>query len=137
MLAWRRAAGDPEFQRAQRIERDRVYFNPAVALAQADGLRALGQFAYYDAAVVHGVDGLRAIRSRTLARARTPAQGGGEVPYLDAFLDQRDVEMRKEAAHSDLSRIETEQRRFLRDGNLDLLPPLRWSTYGDHYAIAR
>ena len=59
------------------------------------------------------------------------------MPYLDAFLDQRDVEMRKEAAHSDLSRVETEQRRFLREGNLDLLPPLRWSTYGDHYAIAR
>lgn len=135
VLAWGRAARDPRFQRAQRVERDRVYFDPAVALAQADGLRALGQFAYYDAAVVHGMDGLRAIRGRTVARTRTPAHGGSEVRYLDAFLDQRDVEMRKEAAHSDLSRIESEQRRFLREGNLNLLPPLRWSTYGDHYAI--
>ena len=42
---------------------------------------------------------------------------------------------RKEAAHSDLSRIEDEQRRFLREGNLNLLPPLRWSTYGDRYQI--
>lgn len=137
VLAWRRAARDPRFQHAQRIERDTVYFDPAVALARSDGLRALGQFAYYDAAVVHGPDGLRAIRARTVARVRTPAQGGDEVKYLESFLDERDVEMRKEAAHSDLSRIETEQRWFLRNGNLDLLPPLRWSTYGDQYAIVR
>ena len=28
--------------------------------------------------------------------------------------------MRKEAAHEDVTRIETAQRRFLREGNLDL-----------------
>ena len=133
--AWKRAARDPVFQRAQRNERDRNYFDPAVRLAKSDGLRALGQFAYYDAAVVHGVDGLRGVRARALRRARPPARGSDEVAYLNAFLDQRDVEMRKEAAHSDLSRVETEQRVFLRQGNLDLVPPLRWSTYGDHYVI--
>jgi len=137
VIAWRRAARDPRFQRAQQIERDKVYFDPAVALAKSDGLRALGQFAYFDAGVVHGLDGLRAIRARTVVRARTPAQGGGEVRYLDSFLDERDVEMKKEAAHSDLSRIESEQRRFLHEGNLDLVLPLRWSTYGDAYVIVR
>jgi chitosanase len=137
VAAWRRAARDATFQRSQRIERDRKYFDPAVHLAKVDGLRALGQFAYYDAAVVHGVDGLRAIRTRTLAHAQPPARGGDEVAYLDAFLNQRDIEMRKEAAHSDVSRIETEQRKFLREGNLDLVPPLRWSTYGDEYVISR
>lgn len=45
--------------------------------------------------------------------------------------------MKKEAAHSDLSRIESEQRTFLAEGNLDLNPPLRWTTYGDPYAIPR
>ena len=35
---------------------------PGGAAAKRDGLRALGQFAYYDAAVVHGLDGMRAIR---------------------------------------------------------------------------
>lgn len=59
------------------------------------------------------------------------------MTYLNAFLDERDVEMRKEAAHSDLSRIASEQRKFLAEGNLDLNPPLRWSTYGDQYAILR
>jgi chitosanase len=135
VTAWKRAARDPAFRRAQRIERDRSYFDPAARLAKSDGLRALGQFAYFDAAVVHGVDGLAAIRARTLARAETPARGGEEVSYLNAFLDQRDIEMRREAAHADVSRIETEQRVFLREGDLDLIPPLRWSTYGDRYVI--
>jgi chitosanase len=133
--AWRRAAKRRGFQRAQDAERDRVYFRPAVALAKADGLRALGQFAFYDAAVVHGFEGLRGVRERALARAAAPASGGDEAAYLEAFLDERVVEMRKEAAHEDVSRIETAQRRFLREGNLDLDLPLRWAVYGDAYAI--
>jgi chitosanase len=129
--AWRRAARQHAMQRAQDRERDRVYFRPAVRLAEHDGLRALGQFAYYDAAVMHGADGLRAIRRRALKRA-SPSD---EVAYLDAFLDERVVEMRKEAAHEDVSRIEDAQRRFLHEGNLDLRPPLRWHVYGDPYEI--
>jgi chitosanase len=135
--AWRRAAKRRGFQRAQNGERDRVYFNPSVALAKADGLNALGQFAYYDAAVVHGFDGMRGVRQRALARAATPAQGGDETAYLEAFLDERVVEMRKEAAHEDVTRIETAQRRFLREGNLDLNLPLRWAVYGDSYGILK
>jgi chitosanase len=137
VAAWRRAATRPAFRHAQDAERDRVYFRPAVALAKADGLRSLGQFASYDAAVVHGFDGMRGVRGRAFARAATPAAGGDETAYLDAFLDERDVEMRKEAAHEDVSRIETAQRRFLREGNLDLVPPLRWAVYGDQYSILR
>jgi chitosanase len=136
VATWRRAAKQPAMRRAQDAERDRVYFRPAVKLARADGLRALGQFAYYDAAVVHGFDGLRGVRDRALARAATPAAGGDETAYLDAFLDERVVEMHKEAAHDDVSRIETAQRRFLREGNLDLDAPLRWAVYGDDYSIA-
>jgi chitosanase len=108
-----------------------------VALAQADGLRSLGQFAYYDAAVVHGFDGMRGVRARALARAPAPAVGGDEAAYLEAFLDERVVEMHKEAAHEDVSRIETAQRRFFREGNLDLNLPLRWAVYGDRYSITR
>jgi chitosanase len=124
-------------RRAQDAERDGVYFRPAVKLAKADGLRALGQFAYYDAAVVHGFEGMRGARERARARAATPAAGGDETAYLDAFLDERVVEMHKEAAHDDVSRIETAQRRFLREGNLDLDAPLRWAVYGDDYSISR
>ena len=77
--AWRRAAKRPAFRRAQNRERDHVYFNPAVALAKQDGLQSLGQFAYYDAAVVHGFDGMQGVRERALERATTPAARGGEA----------------------------------------------------------
>ncbi|MGW0145431.1 chitosanase [Streptomyces sp. NPDC003333] len=136
---WARAAGDQAFQQAQNDERDRVYFDPAVRQGKADGLRALGQFAYYDAIVMHG-DGtdptsFRAIRRRALDRARPPAEGGDETAYLDAFLDARVWAMRQEEAHSDTSRVDTAQRVFLRAGNLDLRTPLDWKVYGDSFHI--
>ncbi|MEV7128267.1 chitosanase [Streptomyces sp. NPDC093260] len=136
---WRTAAKDTVFQQAQNDERDRVYFGPAVAQGKADGLRALGQFAYYDAIVMHG-DGddatsFRSIRKRALRTAKPPAQGGDEAAYLNAFLDARVWAMKQEEAHSDTSRVDTEQRVFLRNGNLDLNPPLDWKVYGDPYHI--
>ncbi|MYX30578.1 chitosanase [Streptomyces sp. SID8381] len=136
---WRTAAKDTVFQQAQNDERDRVYFGPAVAQGKADGLRALGQFAYYDAIVMHG-DGddatsFRSIRERALRTAKPPAQGGDETAYLNAFLDARVWAMKQEEAHSDTSRVDTEQRVFLRNGNLDLNPPLDWKVYGDPYHI--
>jgi chitosanase len=140
MDAWAEAATDPAFQDAQDLERDTVYFDPAVAQAKADGLRALGQFAYYDAMVMHGPGedpvSFGGIRATALTQADPPSQGGDEVAYLEAFLDAREDAMRTEEAHDDTSRVSTAQRVFLRDGNLDLLPPLRWSVYGDEFEIA-
>jgi chitosanase len=135
MDAWGEAAADPVFQAAQDAERDSAYFDPAVAQAKADGLRALGQFAYYDAAVMHGFDGMLSVRDAALATADPPAEGGDETAYLEAFLDARETEMRKEEAHEDTTRVSTAQRVFLHDGNLDLLPPLRWSVYGDEFEV--
>lgn len=136
---WRAAAADPVFQQAQNDERDRVYFNPAVARAKADGLRALGQFIYYDAIVMHGPGSdpvsFGGIRKTAMKKAKTPAQGGDEVTYLNAFLDARKAAMKTEEAHSDTSRVDTAQRVFLKNGNLDLDPPLRWKVYGDSYEI--
>jgi chitosanase len=129
--AWAAAARDPEFQAAQDALRDEWYFDPSVALAQEDGLGVLGQFAYYDAAVVHGFEGMEGVRSRALASA-DPAD---EVAYLGVFLDEREVEMRKEAAHEDTTRVSTAQRVFLEAGNLNLDLPLRWHVYGDAFEI--
>ncbi|WP_445067729.1 chitosanase [Streptomyces sp. SAS_281] len=137
--AWETAARDPDFQQAQDDERDRVYFDPAVSRGRGDGLGTLGQFAYYDALVMHGEGddsaGFGAIRQRALARAEPPARGGDEVAYLDAFLDERVRAMEQEEAHSDTSRVDDAQRVFLRNGNLDLDPPLDWQVYGDSYHI--
>jgi chitosanase len=135
--AWRAAAHDPAFQRAQRDEVDRAYLRPAVRRAQQDGLRVLGQFAYFDAAVMHGVDVLDEIRRAARDRAQPPAAGGAETDYLEAFLDARVARMRAEDGHGDTSRVDTEQRVFLRAANLDLLPPLTWRVYGDTYTITR
>lgn len=136
---WKTAANDSVFQTAQNNERDRVYFNPSVQQAQADGLRALGQFIYYDAIVMHGPGNdstsFGGIRAAAMKKAKTPAQGGNETTYLNAFLDARKAAMLTEAAHDDTSRVDTEQRVFLKAGNLDLNPPLSWKTYGDSYSI--
>ncbi|MCX4904281.1 chitosanase [Streptomyces sp. NBC_00878] len=137
--AWRQAAQDSAFQEAQNYERDRVYFNPAVQRGQADGIGTLGQFAYYDAIVMHGDGGdstsFSSIRGRALNQARPPAQGGDEVTYLNAFLDARVWAMKQEEAHEDTSRVDTAQRVFLRNRNLNLDPPLDWQVYGDSYHI--
>ena len=133
--AWKAAAADPVFQKAQEDERDRAYFDPAVELARGDGLRALGQFAYYDAAVRHGMDALRGIRTATLAVATTPKLGGDERVWLGAFLDARVREMKTGQAHGDTSRVDTAQRVFLDRSNLDLDLPLNWRVHGDRYSI--
>jgi chitosanase len=134
-VAWKAAARDPVFQRVQEDERDRMYFDPAVRLAERDGLRALGQFAYYDAAVMHGLSGLRGIRAKAMRGTPLPAQGGDEITYLGSFLNARVAEMRTEEAHSDTTRVDTAQRRFLAGSNLDLVAPLSWKVYGDAYRI--
>jgi chitosanase len=133
--AWRTAAGDPVFRQAQEDERDRLYFNPALNRAKGDGVRALGQFAYYDAAVMHGEEGMKEIRNAALRRAKPPAQGGDETAWLNAFLDARVAEMKTEAAHEDVSRVETAQRWFLREPNLDLNTPLRFEVYKESFII--
>jgi chitosanase len=136
---WVTAAADPAFQTAQNDERDRVYFNPSVQQAKADGLRALGQFAYYDAIVMHGPGSsavsFGGIRRAAMEKARTPAQGGDEFTYLNAFLDARVAAMKTEEAHSDTSRVDTAQRVFLNNRNFDLNPPLSWKVYGDPFTI--
>ena len=140
IAAWQLAAADPVFQAAQDKERDDVYFNPAVNQAKADGLHDLGQFAYYDAIVMHGPGddplSFGGIRATAMRHAKTPAEGGDETTYINAFLDAREAAMKTEAAHDDVSRVSDEQRVFLRAGNLNLDVPLVWHTYGDRYEIA-
>jgi chitosanase len=116
-----------------------VYFNPAVSQAKKDGLRALGQFIYYDAIVMHGDGGDRdsfgSIRKNAMKKAKTPAQGGNETTYLHAFLDARKVAMKHEEAHADTSRVDTAQRVFLKKGNFNFDTPLDFAVYGDKYHI--
>ena len=136
---WKTAAGDPLFQQSQEFERDRVYFDPAVNMAKADGVHTLGQFAYYDAAVMHGPDawggGLPDIRKAALQKAKPPIQGGDETVWLSAFLDARKAEMLREEAHSETDRVDFAQRKWLQEGNLGLEAPISWTMYGDQFSI--
>ncbi|MFD0314333.1 chitosanase [Streptomyces flavalbus] len=139
--AWRAEAEVPAFREAQEEERDRAYFDPAVRLAKLDGLGTLGQFVYYDAMVFHGPDtdpdGFYGIRERVMEEADTPAEGGSETAFLGIFLDVRREAMlsSKQRAHTDTSRVDTAQRRFLDAGNLDLDTPLEWQAYGETYRL--
>lgn len=137
--AWRAEAKVAAFRKAQDGERDREYFDPAVQTGKADGLSVLGQFIYFDAYVTHGPgddwESFGGIRKVAMRHAKTPAQGGDEKTYLNAFLAARTIVMKSEEAHEDCTRIDTAQRWFLRDGNYDLHTPLRWKVYGDSYRI--
>ena len=137
--AWKDEAQLPAFRKAQDKERDRVYFDPAVRLAKLDGLGTLGQFVYYDAMVQHGPGtgptSFYGLRERAMGEADTPSQGGSENNYLDVFLDIRDEAMQVRGPDIDTTRIDTAQRRFLYDGNLDLRTPLVWKVYGETYKV--
>jgi chitosanase len=95
---------------------------------------------YYDAIVMHGPGtdstSFGGIRKRALTHAKPPSQGGNETTWLNAFLDARVWAMKQEEAHSDTSRVDTAQRVFLRNGNLNLNTPLDWKVYGDSFHIS-
>lgn len=137
--AWKKAAEDPAFREAQDEVRDKQYFEPAVRLAKLDGLGTLGQFIYFDAMVLQGpgheADSFYGIRKAALAEADTVAEGGDESAYLDIFLDSARAVMKSKKNQHDTSRIDTTQRVFLEDENLDLEPPLTWKMYGETFHI--
>ncbi|WP_329340288.1 chitosanase [Streptomyces sp. NBC_00663] len=137
--AWKAEAKVEAFREAQDAERDRVYFDPAVRLAKLDGLGALGQFVYYDAMVFHGpgtnATSFYGLRESAMKKAELPSEGGSEKAYLDAFLDVREAAMRTRRADIDTSRVDTAQRRFLREGKLGLETPLTWAVYGETYEV--
>jgi chitosanase len=141
VIDWREAANDPVFQLAQDSERDDAYFDPAVTRAISDGLGPLGQFIYFDAIVMHGSGkdpgSFDSIRARAMSNAKTPAQGGNETIYLNTFLDSQKAVMLSDPAHTDTSRVDTEQRIFLQQGNLNLTTPLSWQVYGNQYTISQ
>ncbi|MFE9935654.1 chitosanase [Streptomyces hirsutus] len=137
--AWQAEARTPAFRAAQEAERDRVYFDPAVRMAKLDGLGTLGQFVYYDAMVRRGPDtgsdGFYGLREQAMRKAKTPGQGGGEKAFLEAFLDVRRAAVLAKKPGADTSRIDTAQRRFLREGNLELTTPLTWQVHGETFRV--
>ena len=136
--AWVDAAQSKEMIQAQNDILDEQYMNVALRYAEEDDLCPLGQYIYYDALVVHGSgdtdDSFEAIRDAALEKEKAPADGGNETAFLTAFLDARVPVMQKEAAHSDLSRLNA-QRKFLSEKKFNLALPLEWTMYGEPFSL--
>ncbi|MEU8887806.1 chitosanase [Streptomyces sp. NPDC048442] len=145
--AWKQAAKEPDFIKAQDQARDKYYFKPAVDLAKMDGLGTLGQFIYYDAMVLHGpgIDprGFYGIRDLARKKAKAPSETDAkdkkkaEKEYLNAFLHETREVLRTKKKLNDTSRIDTAQKVFLQKNNMDLKPPLEWKMYDETFRIAR
>jgi chitosanase len=145
--AWRSAEWDPDpkkqfranFWKAQSDVCEELYFKPAVDDAQRDGLRTLGQFIYFDALLMHGPgkapNQFHGIRDAAIKEESTPTGGGNETEYLYAFLDARRDAMLMEKGHQETSRVDTMQRIFLFQGNLDLNVPLTFRANKETFTI--
>mgnify|MGYP000880625021 FL=1 len=137
---WIEAAKKQELIQAQNIIVDHSYLHPAVEFANEDGLSVLGQYIYYDALVVHGPgddeDSFNGIRVAAQKLSDTPAQGGSEKDYLLSFLEARTKIMEKEEAHTDLSRIRTQQK-FIEESNYTLDLPLEWVMYEEDFKLTQ
>ena len=132
---WHKAAKDPLFQAAQETLRDTLYFNPSVELAKADGSMPSASSPTTTRPSCMG-SGMNSVRDRALAVAATPTAGGDEVAYLSRSSSMS-VSSRctRTPKHRNVTRIETAQRRFLHEGNLDLHLPLAGrstATRSDH-----
>ena len=138
--AWKTASKDAEMIAAQDSVLNAMYYNPAMYYAQKDALSTLGAFIYYDALVVHGPgedeDSFGGIRKAALAKSNPPSAKGDETEWLNTFLAARTIVMKKEAAHSDLSRISTQQK-FIAEKNFSLTLPLSWNMYGDKFILTK
>jgi chitosanase len=139
IAAWKTAAKTGAFKAAQRYERDRVYWNPAAALAKRDGLHRLGLFIYYDISVNHGPgdDGesfggiVAGVQKRGIL---PPSRGGDELTYLAAVAAARDKVLRSWGDYQADGRSGAIAG-FIKAKNVNLTLPLTWSMYGDTFTI--
>jgi chitosanase len=107
--AWKQAARDPLFIKAQDDTVDQTYFQPAMTISDQLGLKLpFSRAIIYDTAVMHGVsptsqDSLVAIVARTSASLCanikedsshcTPSAGFDEKTWMRAFLATRKFDM--------------------------------------------
>jgi chitosanase len=138
---WATAAADPTFKNAQQHDFDVTAFDPARALAQADGLGVLGQALYVDDSILNGYGGNPSLVHDVAvakAAAQTPAQGGNETPYLKAFVAAYRASILADPGHASdgsVGRADTMWEPLVTAGNFALQPPLHWSMYGQGFDI--
>lgn len=145
---WAEAARrDPAFRKAQDIVNERLYREPANALAQKLGLRLpLSRAAIYEAGIQHGYgenyDSITQIVARTnQAVGGTPRDGVDEVTWLRKFIDMREQDLRapenKDYAVIFLDAVDRARaiRKILDEDNVDLSRPITVTVYGDTFTF--
>jgi chitosanase len=143
--AWEEAASDPLFRQAQDQVSDELYYGPAMQSADDLHLQSpLAKLALYDAIIQHGVgedsDSLDGIITAA-TQASGPPSKVGEEKWLMAFLtarkevllNGRDPETRT-AWKESVGRVD-EQLRLLKQGNLQLSPPLILNSNGTAFTV--
>ena len=126
-------ARKPEFRKAQDDLVDRLYLRPALAAADAAGIKtALGQAIFWDSSIQHGGGGLSGLVAKTKKRMGGNVRGN-EGAWLNAFLDIRYGCLVKMAGcHSRVNAL----RSLVSAGNFSLDPGITWEVYGDRYTIS-
>ena len=145
---WPQAARqDPLFRKAQDNVNERLYREPAKAMANSLGLQLpLSRAAIYEAGIQHGYgddyDSLTQIVARTnQAAGGTPRDGVEELKWLDTFIQKREQDLRAPAnmayAPIFLDAVDRAQaiRKILQEGNVDLSRPITITVYGDTFTF--
>jgi hypothetical protein len=140
VAAWKSAAAnDPKFKQAQRDERDRTYYNPALAQAKADGVGPLGLWLLYDISVNHGPgtdsQSFGGIVAAAQAQSPPPSKGGSEKNYLLA-LDQKRTAVLTQWGDNQPNGRDEATRELINAGEFLLEPPVTWHMYGEVFTIA-
>ncbi len=142
IAAWAAAAADPRFRSAQDAIVESQYFAPAMAAADALGLRSpLARAELYDTAIQEGTDddrdALGSVIARTTARVGTPA-AVGEAVWLDHYFTERISTLRNPSTGQSaawaatIDRVEC-MRRLAKAGHAELDGPFHFTVYGDEF----
>lgn len=135
---WANASAQAWFQDCQRRERDRVYWGPALAAAQEDGVGLLGLCILYDISVNHGPgtdsESFGGIVANARAATKPPSKGGSETAYLSKLTDLRNTVLRGWGDIQD-GNGRVYMHRQLIANNPGMTLPITWTCYGDPFSI--
>ena len=148
ILDWPLATeGDPLFKVAQDRVNDRFYRKPAQQVGQDLGLQLpISYAAIYEAGIQHGYgdnyDSItKIIDQATKKLGGTPKDGIPELTWLNAFLTEREDDLRqpenKEYAPTFLHAVDRVRaiQTILNDRNYDLMKPITVTVYGDTFTF--
>lgn len=115
---------DAVVKEAQLALLDELYWNPAMEIATARGVRlTITKGQIYDASVRHGPSGARTIAERTDAAIGSPVSGTDEITWLKRYFVERKKFYEEEGQAGPYPRIDVLYQGILDSGNVMLIPP--------------